>query len=119
MRQRQASRDSVHAPAGARRQGEESEFGDADVLMLTRNGTGNNAFPSFSSDGSEVGGSYCLSSPLSFLVAVCIPDDLFAHPWPLMSRIVAAGDGRKPAGMLFAGACKLCDSTSAPAGAEH
>ena len=30
------------------------DWGNADVLKLTRNGTGNNAFPAFSSDGSEV-----------------------------------------------------------------
>ena len=38
------------------------EWGNADVLKLTKNGTGNNAFPSFSSDGSEV--SFCLSLDL-------------------------------------------------------
>ena len=31
------------------------DWGNAEVLRLTKNGTGNNAFPAFSSDGSEVG----------------------------------------------------------------
>ncbi|CAL5224175.1 g6815 [Coccomyxa viridis] len=30
------------------------DWGNADVLKLTKNGTGNNAFPAFSSDGSEI-----------------------------------------------------------------
>lgn len=35
------------------------DWGNADVLKLTKNGTGNNAFPAFSSDGSEVSLHHC------------------------------------------------------------
>jgi hypothetical protein len=38
----------------AEERGQSWDLGDVNVLTLTSNGTGNNAFPSFSSDGSEV-----------------------------------------------------------------
>ena len=52
--------------------GQRGEWRNTEALTLTANGTGNNAFPSFSSDGSEV--------HQSFHLIIRIPHDPDAAP---------------------------------------